>query len=146
MPSFNLGGDLGLQASTHRQWPLVAVMEFVLDDLTSGEAGRAVVMPGGSWVIGGGLVITEAFNSGTSDTMVVGDEDDDDRYAAAVDASDAGRTALTVTGHRYTGKQTIDLKWTSDGTAPTQGRGFLYVEYLIDGRGGEVQPAGTIGE
>lgn len=143
---YNLGGSEGLHASTHRQWPLVAVMEFVLDDLTSGEAGRAVVMPGGSWVIGGGLVISEAFDSGTSDTIKVGDADDDDRYAAAVDASAAGHTDLTVTGHKYTDKKTIDLTWTSDGAAPTQGRGFLYVEYLIEGRGGEVQPAGTIGE
>lgn len=141
---YNLGGELGLQASVERQTVLVARMPFTFEDLTSGEAGRAVVMPGNARVIGGDLVITEAFNSLTSDTFKVGDEAVDNRYAAAVDGQAAGRTALTLSEHKYTGKDTVNLTWTGVGDAPTQGAGELLVHYVIDGRGGETQPAGVI--
>lgn len=133
---------LDLQKSAGRQWPLVAKMPFSYEDLAdhSGEALAAVIMPVNSRVIGGSFVITEAFNSGTSDAFEVGDASDEDRYLAGADGT-LGHDALVPTEHKYTGKEAVTLKWTGDGAAPTAGEGVLTVEYVIDDRATEVQPA-----
>lgn len=140
--AYDLGGEWGLHASKGRQSILVAKMPFTFEDLTSGEAGRAVVMPVNSRVIGGELVIYTAFNSGTSDTGTVGDGDTADRYASGVDMAATGRTALTPTAHKYTGKDSVDLTWTGVDAAPTQGEGELIVHYVMDDRAIENQPVG----
>lgn len=133
---------LDLQNSAGRQSPLVAKMPFSYEDLAdhSGEALAAIIMPVNSRVIGGSLVITEAFDSGTEDAFEVGDADAEDRYLSGVDGT-LGHDALVPTEHKYTGKQAVTLKWTGTGDAPTAGEGVLTVQYVIDDRATEVQPA-----
>lgn len=132
--------SLDLQNAVGRQYPLVALQHFTYEDL-GGVAVAALDLPGGAIVIGGELVITEAFNSATSDAIDVGDGADPDRYAAAVDAQALGRTALTLTGYKYALPDTVDIGLTSVGGPPTAGGGYLMVEYIMDGRSQEVQPA-----
>ena len=127
---------LDLQNSAGRQWPLIAKLPISYEDFADGLLQKAVVMPGNSRVVGGGLVIEEAFDADT--TVNVGDEDDADRYAAAVDATEVGHTALTIDGHKYTGKDTIDVVMNQ---AVTQGSAMLYVMYMMEDRATEVQPA-----
>lgn len=124
-----------------RQYPLVAQQSFALSELTSGSGIGAVKLPAGARVIGGGLLVTEVFNSTTSDTIKVGDGGDDDRYtASAVNVQALGYTALTITGYKYTATDYVDLKWTSGGGTPSTGAGILFVNYVIDGRANEVNP------
>jgi len=124
-----------------RQYPLVAIQDFALADLTSGSAVAAVKLPGNARVIGGGVVITEVFNSTTSDAIDVGDGDNDDRYSdTAVDGQALGYTPLDITGYKYTTQDFIDLKWTSGGGSPSTGTGYLIVMYTVDDRANEVVP------
>lgn len=58
--------------------------------------------PPGSQVIGGDIVVGTAFNTTGSDTLSIGDADVANRYANAVNLKSAARTALTVTGFKYT--------------------------------------------
>ena len=123
-----------------RQYGLWAEVDFALADLASGVAALAIDIPGNAVVVGGELVIRTVFNSGTSDTFIVGDDGVTNRYANAVNGQTAARTALTLTGYRYTAPNTIDVTWTAVGTAATAGAGTLRVQYVIKDRAQEVQP------
>lgn len=127
-----------------RQYPLVAYQEFTLAELTSGSNVPAIKLPAGSIVTGGMVVITTAFNSGTTDGLDIGDGTLATRYASVSDALNALSaglyTALVPTGYQYTAVDTIDIKWTGAGTAATTGAGYLLVEYITEGRANEVVP------
>ena len=123
------------------QYPLVAIQPFELAELSDGAAVKSVNVPANARVIGGGVAITEAFDSTSSDAIDVGDDGDDDRYSStAVDGQALAWTALTITGYKYTAPNTIDLTWTSGGGTPTAGAGYLVVMYVVDGRANEVEP------
>lgn len=123
-----------------RQYPLWAEVEFAYTDFTSGVSAEAIDLPGNAVVVGGELVITTAFNSATSDTFIVGDGAVTNRYANAVNGAAAARTALTLTGFRYTTPDTVDVRWTGVGAAPSAGAGVLRVQYILKNRSNEVQP------
>lgn len=125
-----------------RQYPLVAFQEFDFADLTAGAATPIVKLPAGARVIGGELVISTIFNSGTSDKLDVGDGGSATRYIAggADNASTAQRIAIVPTGYKYTAGDTVDVTWTAAGAAATAGDGYLMVQYIIDGRANEVVP------
>lgn len=132
---------LDLQKAVGRQYPLVARQEFTYSDLEAGTTIEALGIPGNARVIGGELTVTEAFNSGTSDTLDVGDGDNTTRYASGVNLQSTGRTALTLDGHKYTTPDTADATYAQSGASPTAGAGFIEVMYVIDDRANEVQPA-----
>lgn len=124
-----------------RQYPLRAKVPFTFADFVSGTIQAAIDLPGGAIVTGGALVITTVFNSGTSDTLTVGDVGGtEDLFASAVDGQAAALTALTLNGGQYTVPTEIGVKWTGVSTAPTTGAGYLEVEYIIDERANEAQP------
>lgn len=125
-----------------RQYVLSAKVPFAFGDFgASGVIEPALDLPGGATVIGGELVITTAFNSGTSDVITVGDiGGTEDRYATAVDGQAAARTALTLNGVGYSAPAVIGIDWTGVGAAPTAGAGYVDVQYVMDGRAHEVQP------
>lgn len=120
-----------------RQNALRAYVPFTYVDFVSGVAQLAAELPGDTIVTGGELVITTAWNSATSDTMKVGDGVVTDRYKASINAAAVARTALVPTGFRNTEKDTVDITWTGAGAAPTQGAGFLSVEYIAINRATE---------
>lgn len=123
------------------QYPLVATQDFSYAQLTSGSAVGAIKLPYGARVIGGGVLITTAFNSATSDKIDIGDGGDPDRYTSTeITASSTGWTALTLSGYKYTQTDYVDITWTGTGTAPSAGAGTLIVMYVIDGRANEVNP------
>lgn len=138
-----MGTGITAENKVHsRQYPLVAMQPFELSQLTAGSATVAVKIPAGARVIGGGVMITEVFNSTTSDGLDIGDDGDDDRYTAtAVNGQALGYTALTITGYKYTTTNTIDILWASGGGSPSTGEGLLIVQYVMDGRGNEVVPS-----
>lgn len=133
---------MAITKNSGRQTGLWAEVSFTYADLVSATPQQAVDVPPNAVLVGGELVISTAFNSGTSDVIEIGDGGDDDRYTVSdVNVAAAGRTALTITGYRYTVQDTIDIKWTGAGTAPTAGAGTLRLQYLIKDRATETQPS-----
>ena len=134
-----------------RQWPLVAelILNFGADTvvnnagvevpLTGALVSDLIPMPPNGTVIGGEIVVEVASNSGTTQTLSLGDSGNATRYASAVDMKTAARTALTLTGYRGTGE---DLRVTlaQSGGAPTAGRAVVRVMYTITDRANENQP------
>ena len=123
-----------LQKSAGRQWPLVAVVELDVSDLPTGEETPVIQVPGDSIVVGGEFIVTEAF--GTGNEIDVGDTDTDDRYLDGQAVTTLGRTALGLTGHRYTEPKNLTV--TRAGTADG-GAGILIVEYVMLYRATETQ-------
>lgn len=91
----------------------------------------AIDVPAGAIVVGGYLNITDA-TTATVDVNV-GDGGSTTRYASAVDGAATGRTALTLTGYKYTTPDTIDVVITVADPAAA-GTAELVVEYIVDGR------------
>jgi hypothetical protein len=118
------------------QWPLNSgPLTFTFADLVDGEGVAALRLPPGAVVVGGSIVVQTAWDSGTSATIDVGDSDDDDRYTSSpVDLTTTGRTALTLTGHKYANPDDLQLLLAEDGTAATEGEGYIEVEIVMEGR------------
>ena len=86
-------------------------------------------------VISGFVQTTAAFNSGTSDALVIGDSVTANRYLTSTSIRTANAVnALTVTGYQPTTQSHIQVTWTGGGAAPTAGSLRLYVNYVVIGR------------
>jgi len=103
-------------------------------------------MPEGAMVVGGRVFVVTAFNSATSDTLDVGDNDDPNRYTngGAVDISTADVFPLTldtvsVSNHVYTAGETINFTWTAVGADATAGEVRIQIHYIIADRANETQ-------
>lgn len=129
---------MAITKDSGRQNVKCGYVEFDLADLTSGTRTPAIDVPAGAIVLGGFVGITEAFNSGTTDALIVGDSVDADEYATVSAASGALSLglykALTPTGYQYTANDAIELTWTGAGTAATTGAGYMLVYYIVDGK------------
>lgn len=62
-----------IQKNYNRQAVTAALVNFALADVADGVAQAAVKLPGGAIVVGGFLVVDEAFNAETTATAKVGD-------------------------------------------------------------------------
>ena len=125
-----------IQKSSGRQEPQAAVLTIKHSDVTAyGTAEPAIDVPGGAIVIGGDITVVDPWNSATTATLKLGDKADDDRYtAAAVDLKPAGRTALTLTGHKHVGIESLLALLAQTGAAATKGELRITVEYITAGR------------
>jgi len=127
-----------------RQSPIVAIVSFALADLTSGTAVPSVDLPANARIIDMLLRITTAFNSGTTDALVVQSNETTPKayitIAAALNAVAAGTYRIASGAATNAGfvnptvPSTVDVKWTGAGTAATTGAGTLIVEYVVDSR------------
>jgi len=118
-----------------RQEIVSAYVDIAFGDLTSGSNVAAIDMPVNAIVVGGDLVVTTAFNSATSDALIVGDVTTTNRYLASTSIAATGRTALTLTGFTVTATQpAVRVTWTGVGAAPTAGAFRLRVDYIVKGR------------
>lgn len=124
-----------------RQEVVAAIVDYALADLTSGTAVAAVELPANARVVAVTNKIGTAFNSGTSDALVIQSNEDTPKayitIGAGAGALSAGLTSVSATtnlGFKNTVKSTIDVKWTGVGTAATTGTGTLIVEYVVDKR------------
>lgn len=126
---------MSIQRVSGRQEVIAATIPFDYTTLEDGVAVDAIEVPNNAVLVGGMLVIDEAFDSGTSDAIDVGDSGDDDRYSSTpINAQVVGATALDLTGYRYAGVDNIALSWAADGTDATAGSGRLIVQYMVEGR------------
>jgi hypothetical protein len=134
------------EVNTLRQSVLYAERSFTYDDFTSGEAKPVIYLKPNTRILRGFLDITTAFNSGSSDSMTVGDTegvDDVDRYLGATDVSSTGLTALTappIADGVIGTPEAVTITWTGGGDAPTAGAGTIAIEYIEVGRQTEIHP------
>ena len=106
-----------------RQQVINAYVDISYADLTSGAAAEAIQLPPNAVVISGFVQTTAAFNSGTSDALVVGDSVTANRYLASTSIRTANAVnALTVTGYQPTTQSHVTVTWTGAGAAPTSYR------------------------
>lgn len=125
-----------IKKNSGRQELIVAHLDLAFSDVTAyGTAEPAFDLPANAIVAGGDVVVTQAWNSATSATLKLGDAADDDRYTStAIDLKAAGRTALTVTGHKYDVAQALKALVAQAGTAATQGKARITLHYFVQGR------------
>lgn len=118
-----------------RQHVSSAYVDFTFADLASGVAAEAIDLPIGAQVVGGDIVVDTAFNSATSDVIVVGDALSANRYYASASIAAAGRNPLLVTGYRSLATSNkVRVTWTGVGAAPSAGAIRLRVDYIVNKR------------
>lgn len=129
---------MAIVKSSTRQWPLTAKVDFTFAD-ADGVTVELADLPGGAVVTGGYVVIVNPWDSATSAVLDLGDKTTGDRYVSNLNAKTAGGTALVPAGAAFAAKDALTLNITNTGT-PTEGDGYVVVEYVVDGRSNEVQP------
>jgi hypothetical protein len=133
--------DLARGEATTRSYPLFVNASFSYDDFTSGVGLPFCTLPIGARVLGGFCAITTAWDSGTSDSLEIGDATDPNEYLSALDAQSAVTTEFSlsnmfdaagaITPAIVAATDEILIEITSAGTAATAGvgnAGILYVD------------------
>lgn len=92
------------------------------------------VIPAGAIVINAGVVVTTAFNAGTTNVLDIGTSGDDDGFATDLALGTIGRIAadeLATSNDLYsTSDVTLTATYAQTGTAATAGEGFVFVEFI----------------
>lgn len=132
---------MAITKNTGRQEAVVATVDYKLADLVNGTAVSAILLPANARITQVINRIGTAFNSGTTDALVIQSNEGTPKayitIAAALNSLTAGLTSVAAStnlGFKNTVASTIDVKWTGAGTAATTGTGTLIVEYVVDGR------------
>ena len=130
---------MAIKKKSGRQTTILAHVAFTFADFsrvtTVKDVQKAIEIPKGAVILGGGIVIDTVFNSTTSDVVTVGDVTTDNRYKAAINAQALGLTALVPTGYKTAVSTDIVLTLVPTGVAmPTTGAGRLWVEYYVENR------------
>ena len=132
--------NVALRPSTGRQYVLTGEIEIGFRNIEdTGVAVQAFKLPFGSQVVGGHLVVDQAWNTTGAATLSIGDPAVANRYGNAINLKTGARTALTVTGFVSDGAEIFVTPTLADGNA-NRGRARLVVEYIIKDRAHEVQP------
>jgi hypothetical protein len=115
-----------------------AQVHYLSKEFTKADAGLVLtlgVRPGGSYVVRGGVVVTEAFNAGTNNRLDVGTSADDDGFATDLALGTVGvivADEMATTNDAYSATdQTISATVDVTGSAATTGAGFVWVEYIV---------------
>lgn len=133
--------DLANGEITARSFILSVYGAFSFDDFVSGTPLPFCTLPVGAIVMGGFSVISTAWNSGTSDTGILGSTDDDNEQISALDMTSATTTLITLSTKFDAGgtntapdivaaSDEIQFQWTGVGTAPTAGVGAVQLSYV----------------
>ena len=94
-------------------------------------------MPQGAFVLGGDLIVEEAYVGPTAATLSIGIEGAATKYVNAADLKTAARTALTIPAGGVSGEELIGTLAMTVADA-TAGKVRVRIMYTIDGRGQEV--------
>lgn len=122
----------------------VEKVTFSYTDLTSATAVPLLNLPANAFVLDILLRIDTAWNSQTSDALIIQNNEGTPKEFINISAgsgalsaglvSKAATGASTNLGYVNTTSSTIDAKWTKVGNAPTTGAATLIVTYLVDDR------------
>ena len=123
-----------LVLNAERQYPLIAMQEFTYEHIADANVAVPVLkLPRGARVLRGQLIATAAFTAAS--TIKLGTLASDARFGT-IDATSAGVDNLTIPADTVE-DTTIYAK---PSIAMLAGAATLWVEYVIPGRGNEVQP------
>jgi len=105
----------------------------------NGVAKTVGIVPAGATVIRGGVVVSTAFNAGTSNVLDIGTSADDDGFATDLALGTIGvintdEMATTNDAGPFTVDTTIIATVALSGTAATAGVGRVWVEYILSDR------------
>lgn len=117
-----------------RQSVVSAYLDVVLANHATTVALSEIHVPAGAVIVGGAVVVTEVFNSTSTDVLDIGDSGTANRYKNDVNLQALGLTALVPTGYVYTEPSYIKGVWVSGGGTPTTGAYTLRVDYIVRGR------------
>ncbi len=96
-------------------------------------------LPAGAIVVGAGVVVSTAWNSGTSDVLDIGTSGDGDGFATDLALTTIGNIVwdeLATSNDLYSASEvTITAAITSVGTTATAGVGHVYVEFIPNNDG-----------
>jgi hypothetical protein len=134
-----------MTVQTGQQYHLNAV-HYLRKDIVFGDDDSTLSLgwvPAGSAVVGGGVVVSTAFNAGTGNVLDIGfrnagdgTADDLDEYATDLALGTAGvisADALATAADAYL-PQGAEITCSVDltGTAATAGAGVVWVEYIVN--------------
>lgn len=124
-----------------RQEVISAKVGFTYADLTSGTAVPAIQLPANARILDALLKVETAFNSATTDAVLVQTNETTPKVlitvaagSGALSAGLATQAAVTNLGFLNTVQSTVDVKWTGTGTAPSAGAAALIVNYVVENR------------
>jgi hypothetical protein len=111
-------------------------VHYLRKDLTFADTAVLTVgvIPAGAIVVGAGVVVSTAWNSGTSDVLDIGTSGDGDGFATDLSLRTIGNIVwdeLATSNDLYsTSDVTITCQAASTGAAATAGLGHVYVQYI----------------
>lgn len=114
-----------------RRGAVVAEATVTYDQLVSGAAKELINLPAGATVLDVITYVDTAWNSATSDVVIIGDGASTNRFLASVSIAATGSKAMVATakGYKYAAADSIDAIWTGVGAAPTAGSMRVIVKY-----------------
>lgn len=122
------------------------MVHYLRAEVGFGDNGDTVSLgwvPAGSAIVRGGVVVSTAFNAGTTNTLNIGfrnagdgTADDADEYASLIALGTAGvivadDTATAADAYHPEGAE-ITCGVVLTGTAATAGVGYVWVEYIVN--------------
>lgn len=132
---------MSITKKSGRQEVISARADFTFADLTSATAVPAIDLPAKARILSAYLKIGTAWNSATSDGVVVQSNESTPKAYVTISAASGALSAGLTTVAASTNlafvnpvASTLDVKWTGAGTAPTTGTATLIVEYVVDDR------------
>ena len=95
------------------------------------------VVPIGAVVMDAGVIVSTAFNSATSDTLLIGTAADPNGFATLLDLTTAGKIVADELATSddlgpYAAATTLNCTLAGTGTAPTAGSAEVYVTFIHD--------------
>jgi hypothetical protein len=116
------------------------VVHYLAKDFTYSDNGSVLVLgvaPIGATIIRGGVVVSTAFNAGTSNVLDIGTSADDDGFATDLALGTIGvivadEMATSNDMGPFTSDTTITCTPALSGTAASAGVGRAWVEFIID--------------
>jgi hypothetical protein len=112
-------------------------VHYIVKRITFADYGKTVVvgvLPPNSLIISGDVIVTTAFNAGSTNTLNIGTLDDDDGIATSLALGTIGRIPAdefaTSDDLFSTSQVTITAKPAQTGTAATAGVGYVHIEYI----------------
>lgn len=113
---------------------------FLRKSISFEDIGSTVdlgVVPAGAIVINAGVVVSTAFDSGSTDVLDIGTSSDTDGFATDLSLQTAGRIAADELATSndlgpYAADTTLQCVLAATGTAATAGSAEVFVEYIPD--------------
>lgn len=127
----NTAGTNAREYQTHQ-------VHYLAANITYADDGLVVPLryiPAGAMVIRGGVVVTTAFNAGSTNVLDIGTVADDDGFATDLALGTIGRIEadeMATSNDCYVTVDTL-INCTVDltGTAATAGAGRVWIEYIL---------------